>query len=428
MKRTAASVSSFALVVSLLAFAQVSAPVQAAGQPRFFHACGAVTKGFARCDAIALTNGHPGPNARHQRSRPSPNVSSGRSVTSSCGAGPNSGYTACQLQDAYRLTSAAGSNGAGETETIVDAYLDSKAFSDLSTYRSAMGLPALTNCATSNTTSHCFWQVGQTGSTTSLPSKSNSGWTAEQSLDVDMASAICPNCNIVLVETNSNSFSNLQAGVSAAANFGHNVVSISNSYGGSEASSDTSNDSSYNHPGVAVTVSTGDSGYGVQWPASSPYVTAVGGTTLSLSGSTWNESAWNGAGSGCSAYEGQPTWQTSVANITSLCSKRAVADVSAEADPNTGVAVYNSTSYQYVRGGWQIWGGTSVASPIIGGVYALANNTGSINYGSYSYSHTSSIFDVTSGSNGSCGNDLCNAATGWDGPTGNGTPDGTGAF
>jgi subtilase family serine protease len=394
--------------------------------PAQIHACGAVPAGFARCFAIGLTDPNGGPNPP-ATSRVSPSLGSAARTASSCPTGPNAGYTPCQLQDAYVLTSAASTNGAGRTEAIVDAYLDSTAFSDVNTYRAQFGLSALTNCATSDTTHHCFWQVGQTGKTSALPTRSNSGWTAEQSLDVDMASAICPNCNILLVEATSNSTANLDAAVSAAASFGHNVVSISNSWGGSETSSETS-DTTFKHPGIAITASTGDSGYGVEYPASSPYVTAVGGTSLSESSNTWSETAWNGAGSGCSAYVAQPLWQNSVSTITSVCGKRAVADVSADADPNTGVAVYNSSSYQYVKAGWQVWGGTSVASPIIGGVYALAGNTSTINDGSYSYSHTSSVFDVTSGSNGSCGNDLCTATTGWDGPTGNGTPNGTGAF
>ena len=135
----------------------------------------------------------------------------------------------------------------------------------------------------------------------------------------------------------------------------------------------------------------------------------------------------SGAGSGCSAYEAQPSWQTSVAAIAAVCGKRAIADVSADADPNTGVDVYDSFAYQGASG-WLVFGGTSVASPIIASVYALAGNASSVNYGSYSYSHTSSLHDVTSGSNGSCGTVLCNAPAGWDGATGNGTSHGTGGF
>jgi subtilase family serine protease len=151
-------------------------------------------------------------------------------------------------------------------------------------------------------------------------------------------------------------------------------------------------------------------------------VTAVGGTTLRrVTGGGFSETVWSGAGSGCSAYISKPTWQTDAG-----CARRTVADVSAVADPNTGVAVYDT--YRLHPGGWLVFGGTSVSAPIIGGVYALAGNSAAINYGSFSYSHTSSLFDVVSGSNGSCGSYLCTGATGYDGPTGNGTPNGTGAF
>jgi subtilase family serine protease len=154
-------------------------------------------------------------------------------------------------------------------------------------------------------------------------------------------------------------------------------------------------------------------------------VTAVGGTTLTRNTSTrgFTETVWSGAGSGCSAFISKPSWQ-----IDAGCARRTVADVSAVADPNTGVAVYD-TFHLPRGGGWLVFGGTSVSAPIIGGVYALAGNASSINYGSYSYSHLSSLFDVVSGSNGTCGGSyLCTGLLGYDGPTGNGTPNGTGAF
>jgi subtilase family serine protease len=182
----------------------------------------------------------------------------------------------------------------------------------------------------------------------------------------------------------------------------------------------------FNHPGVAITVSSGDNGYGVEFPAASQYVTAVGGTTLrvdALSARGYSETVWSGAGSGCSAYISKPSWQTDTD-----CARRTVADVSAVADPNTGVAVYDTFRLQR-GGGWLVFGGTSVSAPIIGGVYALAGNASAITYGSFPYSNTSSLFDITSGSNGSCGGSyLCTGTGGFDGPTGNGTPNGTGAF
>ncbi|MBO0847785.1 MAG: putative Ig domain-containing protein, partial [Nocardioides sp.] len=314
------------------------------------------------------------------------------------------------LKNAYALPS----GGSGQTVAIVDAYDDPNAESDLATYRSQYGLPS---CTTAN---GCFKKVNETGGS-SLPS-ADSGWAEEISLDLDMVSAVCPSCHILLVEATQPSMSDLGTAVNTAVNLGAKFVS--NSYGGSESSSDPSYDSSYfNHPGVAITVSSGDSGYGVEYPAASQYVTAVGGTTLNTASNArgWSETAWSGAGSGCSSYDAKPSWQKDTG-----CSKRTVADVSAVADPNTGLAVYDS----YGVGGWLVVGGTSASSPIIASVYALAGSPASGTYpASYPYSHTSALNDVTSGSNGSCTTSyLCNAATGYDGPTGLGTPNGATAF
>jgi subtilase family serine protease len=360
----------------------------------FIHSCLAAV-GVAHCNAIVRVDGKVGSN----------------------GSSP-SGYNPPDLQSAYALPSSTA--GSGQTVAIVDAYDDPNAESDLGVYRSQFGLPP---CTTAN---GCFKKVNQTGGT-KYP-RANGGWAQEISLDLDMVSAICPNCHIILVEASSASLTNLGTAVNEAASLGANA--ISNSYGGSESSSDPSYDSAYyNHPGIAITASSGDNGYGAQYPAASQYVTAVGGTSLTRANNTrgWSETAWSGAGSGCSKYDSQPSWQSLVSNITSVCSKRAIADVSAVADPNTGVSVYDSYSYQGLSG-WLVFGGTSVASPIIASVYALAGNAGSVTYGSYPYSHTGSLNDVTSGSNGSCGTDLCNAGVGWDGPTGLGTPNGTGGF
>src|SRR5579859_2822528 len=389
-----ALVSALALTLTIGGVASAASGAASTPAVSFSHACGATPVGFAHCNAIQRID-----NSAHS----SPNASG-------CTTFPGSGYTPSDLRSAYSLPSTTA--GSGQTVAIVDAYDDPNAASDLSCYRSQMGI----------TNSYSFTKVNQNGVQGSYP-RGDKGWSEEISLDLDMVSAVCPNCNILLVEASSNSFSNLATAVNEAAKMG--ATEISNSYGGSEFSSETS-DTSYNHPGIAITASSGDSGFGVEYPAASPFVTAVGGTTLTKASNTrgWSETAWSSAGSGCSAYEAQQSWQSSVANITSVCGKRAVADVSADADPNTGVAVYDT----YRETGWLVFGGTSVASPIIASVYALAGNAASVTYGSYPYSHTSSLHDVTSGSNGSCGNDLCNATTGWDGPTGNGTPNGTGGF
>ncbi|SEM63255.1 S53 family peptidase, partial [Streptacidiphilus jiangxiensis] len=309
--------------------------------------------------------------------------------------------------------------GAGQTVAIVDAQDDPNAEADLATYRSQYGLPA---CTTAN---GCFKKVDENGGT-NYPS-ADSGWAGEISLDLDMVSAIAPNAHIVLVEATSANMSDLGTSVNEAVSLGAKYVS--NSYGGSEDSTDLSSDSSYfNHPGVAITVSAGDSAYGAEYPASSQYVTSVGGTSLSRASNTrgWSESVWStssteGTGSGCSAYDPKPSWQTDTG-----CSKRTVADVSAVADPATGVAVYDS----YGASGWQVYGGTSASSPIIASVYADAGTPGSGDYpAKYPYQHTSSLNDVTSGSNGSCSPAyLCTAEVGYDGPTGLGTPNGLTAF
>ncbi|MDH2443525.1 S53 family peptidase [Amnibacterium sp. CER49] len=386
---------SLALGVTALAMLVTAGPLAAQAAPggssgSHVHVCAAPKHGDAACNAI--------------RNDAKPNAT----------AAP-SGYGPSDLRSAYNLTSTGSST---QTIAIVDAYDDPSAEQDLAVYRSTYGLPA---CTTGN---GCFRKVNQSGGTKAP--RANGGWAQEISLDLDMASAICPGCHILLVEASTASLTNLGTAVNTAVRLGATVVS--NSYGGSESSSDTTYDESYfNHPGVAITVSSGDSGYGVQYPAASKYVTAVGGTSLNRASNArgWTETAWSGAGSGCSAYDAQPSWQTTV---PATCGKRGVADVSAVADPNTGVAVYDSYVYQGVSG-WLVFGGTSVAAPVIASVYALAGNAASVTYGSNPYSHTSSLYDVTSGSNGSCGGSaLCTGTAGWDGPTGLGTPNGIGAF
>ncbi|MFC4911503.1 S53 family peptidase [Actinomadura gamaensis] len=358
------------------------------------HSCATVTAGRAHCHAIVRND-----------------VAVADRTLKAAAAAP-SGLSPANLQSAYKLPSSTA--GSGQTVAIVDAYDDPTAEADLNVYRKQYGLSA---CTTAN---GCFKKVDQNGGT-SYPSK-DGGWAQEISLDLDMVSAACPNCKIVLVEAKTPSFANLGAAENTAAKLAHVV---SNSYGGSDAS-DSSYGSYYNHPGVAITVSSGDNGYGVEYPASSHYVTAVGGTSLRSSSNArgWTESAWSGAGSGCSSYN---TALSGQASAGTGCSRRAVADVSAVADPATGVAVYDSTAYQG-QSGWMVFGGTSASAPLIAAVYALAGNASSVD-NNYPYNHKTSLFDVTSGSNGSCSpSQLCTARTGWDGPTGLGTPNGTGAF
>jgi subtilase family serine protease len=350
--------------------------------------------GSARCFAKVVTD------ARGNIRDGKPNLS--RNVAPS-------GYGPADLKTAYNITTGGSSSF---TIAIVDAYGYDNAEADLAVYRSQFSLPA---CTTAN---GCFKKVNQSGVQGNYP-RMDTGWAQEAALDLDMASAMCPNCKIILVQANSATLANLAAAVNTAANLGANA--ISNSYGGSESGT-TSYESAYNKPGIAITVSSGDSGYGVQFPAASPHVTAVGGTTLSRASNSrgWSETVWNGAGSGCSGVYAKPSWQTD-----GLCARRTVADVSAVANPSTGVAVYGPATRS--RSGWMVFGGTSVAAPLIAGVYGV--NGSQTTYAQDPYAHTSSLFDITSGSNGSCGGTyLCTGAVGYDGPTGLGTPNGSAAF
>jgi len=323
------------------------------------------------------------------------------------------GLGPADLQGAYKLPS--GSAGGGATVAIIDAFDNPKAEADLAVYRSQFGLPA---CTTAN---GCFKKVNQNGATSPLP-RSDTGWAGEIALDLDMVSAVCPNCKILLVESNAPDNS-LFTAIDTAARLGARF--ISNSWGGSEFSGqDTFDQQHLNKPGVVITASSGDGGFGVIHPASSRYVTAVGGTSLrrATNARGWTETVWRGAGSGCSAQSPKPSWQHDTG-----CARRTVADVSAVADPNTGVAVYDS--YRSATG-WMVFGGTSASSPLIAATYALAGAPSSGSYpASFPYAHTSALYDVTSGSNGSCsGSYLCTGSTGYDGPSGLGVPNGTAAF
>jgi len=386
-------------VVGALASAGGASAAPPPGVPGRSHrpVCGPPAQGRARCHARVVTQ--------------QDGVSPLATTTPSPGA-----YGPGDLQAAYALSA---SGGVGQTVAIVDALDNPNAEADLAAYRSRFGLSA---CTTAN---GCFRKVNQSGASGPLPA-ADTGWGQEIDLDLQMVSAACPNCRIVLVEASSTSYSDLAAAVDTAANTFH-ANAISNSYGGSEFASETSAayEGHYNHPGSAITVSSGDSGYGVQFPAASRYVTAVGGTSLSRDASArgWSEKAWSGAGSGCSAYVPKPAWQTDTG-----CAGRTVADVSAVADPATGVAVYDS--YGSTGGAnWYIFGGTSVAAPIVAAVYALAGSTSSVSNASSLYSRRSSLNDVSTGSNGTCSVAyLCTAAAGYDGPTGLGTPKGTAAF
>ncbi len=395
----AAAVAAAALVLAWFTAPPSSARLAAASdtQPGERAACGPPEPGQVQCFTVIRTGTGIEPQAI------GPDVSP-------AGWGPNG------LRSAYKLTSATA--GSGRTIAIVDPYDDPNAESDLHTYRAQYGLGECT------TTNGCFRKVNQNGVSGSLPpAAGNTGWAAEESLDLDMVSAICPACHIVLVEANSPTDSDVGTAVNSAVKL---AKYVSNSYGRPERSGDPTNLNHYfNHPGVALTFSAGDDGYGVSWPAASRYVTAVGGTSLHRSSNArgWYERAWSGTGSGCSRYSGKPSWQPTKNGCPS---HRTVGDVAAVADPNTGVAIYDT----YDENGWLEVGGTSVSAPIIAAVYARsAVPTANTYPASYPYRHKGNLFDVVGGSNGTCTYTyLCKAVSGYDGPTGLGTPNSSAGF
>jgi hypothetical protein len=343
------------------------------------------------------------------------------------------------LHDAYELPLTAPDP---QTIAIVDAYDDPNIEADLGVYDEAFGLPA---CTTAN---GCFRKINQYGQTSPLPS-ANTEWAGEISLDVETVHAVCQNCKIILVEAESSWSDDLEESVDMAVAEG--ADEISNSYGSPGGSSGDA----YDHPGAVITASTGDWGYdnwvSPEWgeeanfPASAPSVVSVGGTSLYVSGESWAEEVpWVEGGSGCSASASAPAWQASVPDWAQVgCgTRRATADVAADADPYTGVAVYDSGDH-----GWGTWGGTSLASPIIAAVFALAGGSHGVEYPAltlYRHLGTAGLHDIVSGSNWGCakragcteaeevancsGELICNAGPGYDGPTGVGTPDGLTAF
>ncbi|GLY79744.1 peptidase S8 [Actinoallomurus iriomotensis] len=317
------------------------------------------------------------------------------------------GYGPAEIRDAYRLPTA----GFGRTVAIVVAFDDPSAEQDLAVYRNQYGLPP---CTTAN---GCFRKIDQNGGTRYPPS--DAGWAGEASLDMDAVSAACPYCRILLVEANDNFFSNLFTAEDQAVAQGARFVS--NSWGANEFSGEELFDRRLAaHSGVAFTFASGDQGYGHQlYPAASPYVTAVGGTSLVRARNPrgWVEGAWSGAGSGCSPYAPKPSFQRDLS-----CPRRTAADVSADADPMTGLAVYDSFEFS----GWRVFGGTSASAPLLAAMYALAGVPGTADQpSSFPYARPWAFNDIVTGANGSCGGSyLCTAVVGYDGPTGIGTPNG----
>ncbi len=357
-----------------------------AGPRRARRVCGRPHRGYAHCDAVDRLDG-----GGHPLRSTAP-----------------TGLTPADVQGAYGLPV---DGGTGRTVAVVDAFDDPTAEADLAAYRSAFALPACT------TASGCLTVVGGDG--TAHRPRPDVGWAEEISLDLDAVSAACPGCRLLLVEARSSAMADLLAAERTALGW-PGVVAVSNSWGGSEPAGAAAASGAFAHPGVLVTVSSGDSGYGVEFPASASSVVAVGGTTLTVDASHRRvaETAWSGAGSGCSAAVPKPAWQRDVS-----CPRRAVADVAAVADPASGLAV-RDTFGQPAGTGWAVVGGTSLSSPLIAAVHAAAGST--LDSPAALYATGVALHDVTSGRNGTCRPAVrCTAGPGWDGPTGLGTPDGT---
>ncbi|HLM86682.1 MAG TPA: IPT/TIG domain-containing protein [Solirubrobacteraceae bacterium] len=392
---------------------------------------GAASCGGIRLVARSLT----GAALKADAARQSQEAASGASPAVTNKSPLSGGLTPQNLHAAYALPPETFISPA-QTIAVVDAYNDPTAEADLAVYDKQFGLPA---CTTAN---GCFRKIDQQGKTSPLPA-TQGGWVTEISLDVQMAHAICQNCHVLLVEANNEAFSSLGTAVNAAVSAG--ATEISNSYGGAEESYVTEANAAYNHAGIVITVSTGDCGYldeacgssgTPNFPADSPDVVAVGGTALSQSGESWTSTVWEDGGSGCSNVFSAPLWQTEVESFsaTGCAGKRSSADVAADADPYTGVDVYDSTpSGQGYPTGWGIWGGTSASSPIVASEFGLAGGAHGVSYPAQTlYAHLGdghALTDVVSGHNGSCASATsCKAAAGFDGPTGVGSPLGLGAF
>jgi hypothetical protein len=426
--------------VTAVAAAQPIVPVPAAVQP----ACAAAHRGVAACQ-IAVGAARPAGGAVRA-------VSGAASPAQAAGSTPV-GYTPAQLQAAYALSSQ--NYGKGTTVAVVAPYDDPDVAGDLAAYRSQFDEPACPQTL-SVTAPQCLTELNESGSLITPGSgtapAANASWALTTSSQLDAISAVCPNCDLLLVEVDSAAMTDVGTGVNIAADAGAQVITIGVAQ--PETPDELTWDADYlDHPGIEITAAAGneaagESGYltgGVDYPAASQYVTAVGGTSLTPAGTGtcttatagsrgWCETVWNDADgvtvSGCSLYEPEPAWQKAgtPAGDTGCGSLRSVADMSADADPATGIAVYDS----YEEGDWQAApvGGTALAAAIVAGAYALAGTpAGDVDPAMYPYQNAGGFTDITSGSNGTCSPAyLCTAGAGYDGPTGLGSPYGVSGF
>lgn len=375
------AVAAVASAGALIASPAVATPVPVADRVTHQPACPGAMSGAARCFARVVDQAN------------------GKPATSSA----PTGLSPATIKSAYNFPTGL-TAGAGQTIAIVDAFNDPSAESDLGVFSARFGLPA---CTTSN---GCFAKVNQTGGT-KYP-RTDPGWALEISLDVQWAHAIAPGAKILLVEASSASFTNLLTAVDYAKT---HAGYVSNSWGGSEFSGESAYDSHFTTPSgnVSFFVSSGDNGTPAEYPSSSPKVVSVGGTTLNFAsnGQLSSETGWSGGGGGCSAYETATPAQSSLS--TALCGgQRATPDVSLDADPASGVSVYDSAKYQG-QTGWYTVGGTSASAPMWA---ARSADAAAVVNSGYVYGSAITYRDITSGNNGaSClvGFDLCTGRGSW---------------
>jgi subtilase family serine protease len=385
------SVLAALVVVALVVLVPVSAQ-GANGHANYHAVCPGPPAGYGHCHALVVTDSRGNPRAK---------------------SAPY-GLSPATIKSVYGFPTSL-TAGTGKTIAIVDAYDDPTAESDLNTFSTQYGLPP---CTTGN---GCFKKVNQSGGT-SYPSV-DSGWALEISLDVQWAHAIAPGATILLVEASSNSFSDLLTAENWAKT---HAQYVSNSWGGGESRFESSYDSYFSQPGVSFFVSAGDSGTPAEYPSASPNVISVGGTTLNLDsgGNLVSETGWSGGGGGCSRFETATSAQSSFSEYGQVgCNgKRATPDVSLDADPASGVSVYDSTVYSGQSGWWKV-GGTSASSPMWAGRAAVA---GAVVNSGYVYGSSIPFRDITSGNNGApclVGFDLCSGRGSWNDGGSQSTPD-----
>ncbi len=447
MRRTKCLPRTAALLVAVTVALYAAAPAGAAPSSgyRVQRVCGAPASGEAACLALKLV-----PSSPHPASIPATSTTgSGVPGTQKSGGHGSSGATPAvdvkspfrgfltpqDLHAAYALPTETASSPS-QTVAVIDAFNDPTIEADLGVYDEQFGLPPCTRA------NGCFRELNQQGSPNPLPQK-NGGWASEISIDVEMAHAICQSCHVLLVEADSESFADLAAAVETAVGAG--ATEISNSYGAAEKRSYLSFAGEYDHPGIVIAASSGDCGYldeacpgelrGAEFPADSPDVLAVGGTTLKDRHGTWTSKVWDEGGSACSELFEAPAWQSSAPGFAATgCGQgRAIADVAAVGNPNTGVDVFDSTPEGGEPTGWSVFGGTSVSSPIIAAEFGLAGGAQGVAYPAATlYAHlgdSAELYDVVAGRNGACHHaTICHAAVGLDGPAGVGSPIGLGAF